>query len=85
MSENKNGYEIRLELLHLAQSIISENVHIRREWDEMKRDEIRVEDAGVECDGEPPDAPQSYTTEEVVGEARKLYAFVKEDTSSERF
>lgn len=31
MSDNKNGYQLRAELLHLARDIVETNVHMARE------------------------------------------------------
>jgi reverse gyrase len=56
----KTPYEIRSNLLSLARDILSENMHMQQEAAEAGK-------------GEPP---TPYTTEAVIKEAEKLYAFV---------
>jgi hypothetical protein len=58
MSDSK-PYEIRAQILHLAQDILSENAHLK-----------------LQNSGRRPDDVPSYTTEEVLAEAEKLYEFV---------
>ena len=53
--EAKSGYELRVNLLHLAKDILTERTYMVKD---MKQD------------------VKSFTTEEVIEEAQKLYAFV---------
>jgi len=62
MSDSK-PFEIRSGLLHLAKDILSENMHMKREF---------LERTGQSGQG----APVQYTTDEIIAEAEKLYGFV---------
>ena len=65
MASETNPYAIRAGLLELAKNIISENAH-------MAFEAARKQDG----DGIPGKNWSPYTTEQVVLEAEKLYAFV---------
>ena len=66
----KNAYEIRLDTLHLARDILSENRHIQLDvWKEHKS-------ATVPSD-EGPEVPAEFSTDDVLVEAEKLYAFIE--------
>ena len=70
MEDKSRPYEIRKELLHLAKSILSENTHVRSEFNRL-----------YPKDGETsPKEPTTYTTEDVIREAEKLSAFVSKKT-----
>jgi hypothetical protein len=60
MSDSK-PYEIRADLLSLAKDVLMQNMHVRLE---VNRQLNKVE------------LPPLVTTEEIVAEAEKLYAFV---------
>ena len=66
MSENKNrnGYEIREGLLGMAQGILGDKCNRAFENEMIKPEDQR-------------NAVPSYTTEEIITEAEKLYAFVQ--------
>ncbi len=66
MSENKNrnGYEIREGLLGMAQGILGDRCNRLAENEYLKPEDQRQ-------------AVASYTTEEIIAEAEKLYAFVQ--------
>ena len=69
MSEpNKSGYQIRADMLGMASAIVSDRI-ARKEQNEhfMAENDKRYQRKPV-----PP-----YTTEEVIAEAEKLYAFVQ--------
>jgi hypothetical protein len=69
----KNAYEIRLDTLHLARDILSENRHIQLDvWKETK------------SDADSTKAPPEFDTSEVLAEAEKLYAFI-EKSKDEKF
>ena len=57
-----NPYELRQQLLDQAQRILTDQYHSEHQ---------RCRDRGVACDAEFP------TTEEIIAEAEKLYAFVQ--------
>ncbi len=61
---NKNGYELRTDLLGMAIGIVSDKVN--RQFD---NECLRPEGQRT------PVAP--YTTEDIIAEAEKLYAFVQ--------
>lgn len=62
MSDNTKPFEIRTNLLHLAREILSENAH-------QQMIESTPDTGG-------PGKWTPYTTEQVLTEAEKLYAFV---------
>ena len=65
MSDSKrNGYELRTDLLGMAIGIVESKVHRQFENEHLKPEDQRVE-------------VQPYTTEDVIAEAEKLYAFVQ--------
>ena len=65
MSEsNKSGYELRTDLLGMAQGIVADRVGRRVENEYLKPEGSR-------------NAVTPYTTEDIVIEAEKLYAFVQ--------
>ena len=57
-----NGYELRTGLLGQAQKILENKYHCEVQ---------RCRDRGIACDLEHP------TTEDIIAEAEKLYAFVQ--------
>ncbi len=57
-----NGYELRTGLLGQAQKILENKYHCEVQ---------RCRDRGIACDIQPP------TTEDIIAEAEKLYAFVQ--------
>ncbi len=61
---NKSGYELRTELLGMAIGIVSERNHRVVENEHFKPEGQRQ-------------AVAPWTTEDVIGEAEKLYAFVQ--------
>tara|TARA_A200000159_G_scaffold154100_1_gene166634 strand:- start:646 stop:849 length:204 start_codon:yes stop_codon:yes gene_type:complete len=61
---NKSGYQLRTELLGMAIGIVSDKVQREMENEHMKPEGNRS-----------PVPP--FTTEEVIAEAEKLYAFVQ--------
>jgi hypothetical protein len=64
MSENKSGYELRMTLLGMATTILQDKVG--RQWDNQHLKDL--------ADRKPV---ESYSTEDVIAEAEKLYAFVQ--------
>lgn len=64
MSENKSGYELRMTLLGMATTILQDKVG--RQVDNEHFKEL--------ADRKPV---YSYSTEDVIAEAEKLYAFVQ--------
>ena len=62
--KNKSGYELRSELLGMAMGIVGERVQRAMENEHMKPEGTRTPLA-------------SFTTEEVIAEAEKLYNFVQ--------
>tara|TARA_Y100000310_G_scaffold205782_1_gene206119 strand:+ start:4083 stop:4286 length:204 start_codon:yes stop_codon:yes gene_type:complete len=63
-NENKSGYELRTDLLGMAQGIVSDKVSRQFDNECLKPDGKRGSVA-------------PYTTEEIIAEAEKLYAFVQ--------
>jgi hypothetical protein len=61
---NKSGYQLRTELLGMAIGIVSDKVQRAMENEHMKPEGTR-------------NPVPSFTTEEVITEAEKLYAFVQ--------
>ena len=68
MSENKSGYQLRTDLLGMATGIVVDRTN-RLEQNEHFQAE---NDKGYQRKPVEP-----YTTEDVVAEAEKLYAFVQ--------
>ena len=65
MSESKkSGYQLRQELLGMAQGIVSDTVQRQFENEHLKPEGQRS-------------AVPGYTTEDIIVEAEKLYAFVQ--------
>ena len=62
--KNKSGYELRTDLLGMAIGIVSDRVGRQFDNEHLKPDGQRK-----------PVAP--YTTEDIIAEAEKLYAFVQ--------
>lgn len=78
---NKTPFEIRMELLNQAQSILgeknmAERMRVENDWN-MKRDEWSIKAANSEFTELPlfPNTPAA-TTEEIIAEAKKLNDFV---------
>jgi hypothetical protein len=61
---NKSGYQVRQELLGMAQGIVSDSVQRQFENEHLKPEGQRT-------------AVPGYTTEDIIIEAEKLYAFVQ--------
>jgi hypothetical protein len=64
MSDNKNGYQLRTELLGMSIGIVQERIQRQFENEHLKPEGDRL-------------PVPSYTTEDVIAEAEKLYAFVQ--------
>ena len=64
MSDNKNGYQLRQELLGMATGIV------------VDRHQRLFDNEVMKPEGNRNPIPP-YTTEDVIAEAEKLYAFVK--------
>tara|TARA_R110002060_G_scaffold48200_1_gene59194 strand:+ start:208 stop:414 length:207 start_codon:yes stop_codon:yes gene_type:complete len=64
IDNNKSGYELRTDLLNMAQGIVSDKVNRQFDNEHFKPEGQRNKIA-------------SYTTEEIITEAEKLYAFVQ--------
>ena len=62
--KNKNGYELRTDLLGMAIGIVSDKVSRQFENEHLKPEGQR-------------NAVNPFTTEDVIAEAEKLYAFVQ--------
>lgn len=62
---NKSGYELRTDLLGMAIGIVSERIRRQFENEHLKPEGTRQ-----------PVEP--YTTEDIITEAEKLYAFVQQ-------
>tara|TARA_R110000744_G_scaffold32926_1_gene76777 strand:+ start:4849 stop:5052 length:204 start_codon:yes stop_codon:yes gene_type:complete len=62
--KNKSGYELRTDLLGMATGIVADRVGRKVENEHFKPEGQRL---GID----------PYTTEEVIAEATKLYAFVQ--------
>lgn len=76
---SKTPYEIRLELLRLANEILSTPVHIKREsliQEYQSSRETYPGEAGPRNPLPFPKMPDFPTTEEVLEEANKLRAFI---------
>lgn len=88
----KTPYEMRLETLCLAREILTENANAQRELQDMLRNALMdgaavtpLDDEGKpEKDDDPIDVyqPYTFTTDDVLEEARKLYTFVCEDQAA---
>tara|TARA_Y100001970_G_C14016338_1_gene741124 strand:- start:49 stop:252 length:204 start_codon:yes stop_codon:yes gene_type:complete len=61
---NKSGYELRTDLLGMAIGIVADRTNRQVENEHFKPEDQRTSVA-------------AYTTEDVIGEAEKLYAFVQ--------
>ena len=61
---NRNGFELRTDLLGMAMGIVSERIQRQLENEHLKPEGTRQ-----------PVEP--YTTEDIIAEAEKLYAFVQ--------
>ena len=64
MGDNKSGYQLRADMLGMAAGIVQEKVQRQFENEHMKPEGQRS-----------PVTP--FTTEDVIAEAEKLYAFVQ--------
>ena len=65
MSENKNAYELRTDLLGMAIGIVEQRINRHFENENLKPEGRRK-------------AVQPFTTEEVITEAEKLYTFIQQ-------
>jgi hypothetical protein len=61
---NKSGYQLRTDLLGMAIGIVSDKSNRQLDNEHMKPEGQRL-------------AVDSYTTEDIIAEAEKLYAFVQ--------
>ena len=61
---NKSGYQLRADMLGMATGIVGDKVNRQFENEHLKPEGQR-------------DAVASYTTEDIIAEAEKLYAFVQ--------
>ena len=83
---SKTPYEIRLDLLHLAQSILTEQnmnkrIQLENDWNmECERVRIGVERAGTSPVFQKfPEVPQ-FNEDQVIAISEKLNAFVSNNT-----
>ena len=91
MARAKNPYELRLEILYLARDILSENAHAEREIQDRMREFCDGGGTIVPLDdeGHPTEEmasgtvsnvdlfdPCTFTPEDVLEEAAKLYGFI---------
>lgn len=65
--DKSKPFEIRKDILHLAKDILSENMHVQNEH-------VRLNSPSGA--GKTPPKPTCFSTEDVIKEAEKLYAFV---------
>lgn len=70
---NKNPYEIRLEVLHMAKDLILNDWSLRRE-DLIQDWHMKV--GKSECSVPYPDIPQFPTDETIINKAKTLIEFV---------
>tara|TARA_X000001388_G_scaffold75003_1_gene68975 strand:- start:457 stop:672 length:216 start_codon:yes stop_codon:yes gene_type:complete len=68
MSENKSGYQLRTDLLGMAMGIVSERVQ------RLESNEHFLAENDRHYARKPIDP---FTTEDIIAEAAKLYAFVQ--------
>ena len=68
MSDSKSGYQLRQELLGMAASIVCDRTH------RLEQNEHFLAENSKSYQRKPV---TPYTTEEVIAEAEKLYAFVQ--------
>jgi len=61
---NKSGYQLRADMLGMATGIVCDKINRQFENEHLKPEGQR-------------DAVASYTTEDIIAEAEKLYAFVQ--------
>lgn len=66
MSENKNAYEIRADLLHLAYDIVQNNAHMAYEASRTV-----IENGGVKTTWTP------FTADDVISAAKQLNDFIQ--------
>ncbi len=64
MGDSRNGYELRTDLLGMAIGIVADRVGRKVENEHFKPEGNRQ-------------SVEPYTTEEIIAEAEKLYAFVQ--------
>ena len=62
---SKSGYELRTDLLGMAQGILSDKVSRQFDNEHLKTDVSQMNPV------------EPYTTEDIIAEAEKLYAFVQ--------
>jgi hypothetical protein len=80
---SKTPYEIRYSLLSLARDILSENQNLTLRM--IESSQISVSQSGASVSMLPGDSQKQmlsdvgFTTEDVIEEAEKLYAFVSKD------
>tara|TARA_Y100000310_G_scaffold289695_1_gene316289 strand:+ start:270 stop:518 length:249 start_codon:yes stop_codon:yes gene_type:complete len=66
MSDNKkSGYELRTDLLGMAQGILADKVSRQFDNEHLKTDVSQMKPV------------EPYTTEDIIAEAEKLYAFIQ--------
>lgn len=78
---NKNPFEVRLDIMKMAQEMLDREVQIEQSTYFTKVETLRSSNAPVETINSLP-PPKMYSPEDVVARASTLYSFVNNSTSN---
>lgn len=79
---NKNPFEIRLDILKMAQEMLDREMFLKEQKFNQQIETLRTTDIGSVNAFVTSNAPQMYSPEEVVTKAAALYNFVSDNSTS---
>lgn len=84
MQGNKNPYEVRLDIMKMAQEMLDRETQMKQEAFFAKLDALRTANNGVDVINKFIDEnqPKMYNESELVNRSTALYAFVNNSTTN---
>lgn len=79
---NKNPFEIRLDVLKMAQEMMDKEMHIKELKFNQHVETLREIDIGSVNAYVENNTPQMYSPEDIVAKASSLYGFISDSSSS---
>lgn len=81
---NKNPFELRLDILKMAQDMLDKEMQLKQEKFNHEVETLREINIGGVNNFVSQNAPQMYTPEDVITRASSLYNFVATSTASRK-
>ena len=79
---NKNPFEIRLDILKMAQEMMDKEMHVKELKFNQQVEALRTTNIGSVNAYVESNAPQMYSPDEVIAKASSLYGFVSDSSPS---